>query len=387
MCSQGKAGLPQRSRGGGPLSAALVVAALALATLMPTRALAACGDFYRVKDGDTLQLIAARQIGDPDFRSVFVANSDILWDPSLIEVGQLLYLPCASRPATRRAALAKAGIRPTRRDDVGDRLALAERPGGADGPARANSAAALKVLTVSGLAPLVDRGLPSDGMALVIVGEALNTVSDPRVVVPAFVDNWDSHLPALMPTGDFPLALPWPRPDCAGATLSVTARKMCENFLFSEPFYEIPVATLVPVDSPLVEARSFTALEGRTICRPAGFPPVDIEQAAEDLRIVGAPTAPDCAQLVTDGKADAISLPEPAAQRLLGRPGSAGALTRARYLGTSVPVHAVAWRGDPGAEALIGKIDTGLREMLASGRWMEAISSYLRKIDRFPISQ
>lgn len=382
-----------------PICPAILLLVLALAILVPGRAAAACGEFYRVKTGDTLQLIAARHLRDQDYRAVFLANSDILRDPSLIEVGQLLYLPCASEPMTRAAALARAKIRPTRRDDLGDQLALAEGPmltgetphavanAGAASATRIGRGSALKVLTGSGLAPLVDRGLPADGMAFMIVGEALNTVADPRVIVPAFVDDWKSHLAVLMPTGAFPLALPWPRPDCAGPALSAMAQKMCDEFLFSEAFYEIPIATLVPAGSPLVEARSVSALADRAVCRPEGFPPVDLEKLSADLRIVSAPTALGCARLVTDGKADAISMPEPAARRLLADLPQADALTRARYLGTSVPVHAVAWRGDPGAAALIDAIDQGLREMQASGRWMQVISAYLQEIDSYPVSQ
>ena len=371
-----------------------LLGALSLTVLMTASAEAACGDFYRVKSGDTLQRIAVRQLHNGDFQAIYHANGDILRDPALIEVGQLLYLPCADRPKTRRAALADAGTRPTRRDDLGDRLALTTDPiATAEIPARATDVGAgapgtaLKVLTVAGLAPLADRGLASNGIALLIVGEALKAASDPRAIQPVFIDDWKSHLQVPAPADTYSLALPWPRPDCANPALSSASRRLCDDFLFSKPFFEMPVATLIPADSPLTDARTISALAGRTICRSEAFPPADLEKLSMDLRVIGAETAVECARLVAGGKADAISIPEPAAQRLLARAEFAKALTKARNLGRLVPVHAVARRADPGAEALIGKIDEGLQRIQLSGRWFEVVSTYLRQYNRLSASQ
>lgn len=374
------------------------IAALALVCsllmLSPGRAMADCDVFYRVQRGDTLQLIASREIGNDDFQAVFQSNIDILRDPSRIEVGQLLYLPCPGLPLDRPTALIKAGISPTPRDDVGDRLALtmvrSDRDGetaGTGPTTRTAPGAVLKILTGSGRAPLVDRGLPSNGMALLIVGEALKAASDPRVIRPEFVDDWKSHLDVLMPTGAFSLALPWPRPDCDADDLSATARGMCDAFLFSEAFYEIPVSILAPVDSPLVDARSEKSLAGRTICRPQAFPPVDLEKIPVPLRIVVAPSGAECARMVLNGEADAISLPAPAAVRLLNQPRFSKTMMKSRYLDRSVPVHAVALKRDPEAAALIGRFDAGLRQIQASGRWLDLISSYIRQIEKPALSQ
>ena len=152
----------------------------------------------------------------------------------------------------------------------------------------------------------------------------------------------------LMPTGAFDVGLPWPRPDCEAADQSDLTRQLCTRFIYSEPLYEMQVSTIVLAGSPLVEARSTSLLSGKTICRPAGFPPVDIERLRLEIRIVTDMTARKCAALLLDGGADAVSLPAAEAERLLAAPEFADRIARARYLGASVPVHALALRDAPG---------------------------------------
>ncbi len=83
-----------------------------------------CGKFHRIQRGDTLSNIARIYYGDREaFQSVFAANRDILSDPSRIERGQLIYVPCLDNPKNRGAALAESGIQPTAVDQLGERKA------------------------------------------------------------------------------------------------------------------------------------------------------------------------------------------------------------------------------------------------------------------------
>lgn len=386
----------------GAASALLLCAGLPLTA---TDAQAKCDTFYRVKSGDTLRAIAVQNLGIEDYRSIYRANSDILNDPALIEVGQLLYLPCDTRFQDRKAALAAAGVTATARDNLGDRLAPVETadipPGDAERQAALDGASAdpsdvsaikrsaneaVTMLTGTGLAPLVDRRLPDHGMVPLILGEALAAAKDPRKLELAFVDDWKAHLPILMPTGAFALGAPWPKPECEAKDLSAEARAFCQTFVFSDAFYEMPVTLLVPLNSPMVTARADSSLDGQRICRPAGFPAFDLQRMRLDIQVISAQTAEGCAEMVRDGAADAISLPEPEAERLLAEATAEGTdkLVRARYLTRSVPIHAIALRGDQKGEQLIGLIDQGLTKMHASGRWVELITTYLRDIRRLP---
>ncbi len=382
----------------------LKAAGLALLSLflLPAQADAACSVFYRVAAGDTLRTISLRETGTDDYDRLFRANTDILSDPSRIEIGQLLYIPCnAGAFVDRSSAMAAAGRKPTFRDNLGTRRAGARADVPVAGPSVAEVAksavplteppAALRVLTGSGLAPLSHRDLPGHGMANLLLSEALAAVKDTRTLELAVVDDWKSHLSVLMPTGAFNLALPWPRPDCGAAVPTQLSQKLCASFVYSAPLYEIQMTTVALAGDPLEQARSANALAGRTVCRPAGFPAVDLEKTnkalKQEMTIVTRFTAEDCAAMMVEGRADAVSLPEVDAIRLLQSADFSGQLIRARYLGASVPVHALALRSAPGSEALIAKVNAGLAQLQTSGRWMEVISTYLRDLPEAAKSQ
>jgi len=67
-----------------------------------------CGDFYEVSTGDTLREIALAAYGVGSYQLIYNANQDILRSPSLLLVGQRLFIPCldGSGPATRQEAAA-----------------------------------------------------------------------------------------------------------------------------------------------------------------------------------------------------------------------------------------------------------------------------------------
>jgi len=49
---------------------------------------------YTVEEGDTLESIADRELGDPSrWAEIFALNRDAISDPDLILIGQILILP------------------------------------------------------------------------------------------------------------------------------------------------------------------------------------------------------------------------------------------------------------------------------------------------------
>ncbi|MEM7525048.1 MAG: LysM peptidoglycan-binding domain-containing protein, partial [Pseudomonadota bacterium] len=77
----------------------LPIAAALLITPMAERASAqalACGGEYVIKAGDTVSKVSRRVYGnDVPYQILFSANSDVIGaDPSLVEIGMVLRLPC-----------------------------------------------------------------------------------------------------------------------------------------------------------------------------------------------------------------------------------------------------------------------------------------------------
>lgn len=73
----------------------------------------ACGGFYEVGPGDTLRDIAVTAYGVGNYQLIFNANRQVLARPSLLLVGQRLFVPCldGSGPRTRSEATGGGGDR------------------------------------------------------------------------------------------------------------------------------------------------------------------------------------------------------------------------------------------------------------------------------------
>ena len=365
---------------------AAIGCAVALSSPMPAESRSACGDFYRVKQGDTLMTITIENLGHRRYREVFRANRDILPTPGQLETGQLLYIPCAGRgPQDRAAALAEAGRKPTDRDNLGDRIAVSaetaifnavtidqEPQPAIEKPQHA--AKRFLLLTSSGFAPLSGEELPGGGLASVLMQHALAASDGGFISKLAFVEDRKAHLRTLMPSGAFALGFPWPKPNCGARALSAESQHLCADYLFSKPLYEIEMALIGRAEGA---ASATLATASLRLCRPVGFPPTEWEVMAGRPEIVIAADADACIALVRQGDVDFVTLPAASARAYTG----AGDLVDQTALlppeARHFPVHAIAWRGAPDADQAIAYLNQGLRQLQSSGEWFQIVSDYL----------
>ncbi|MGF1659043.1 MAG: LysM peptidoglycan-binding domain-containing protein [Rubrimonas sp.] len=201
----------------GWLGAALAACAAGLAPSGAAAQEVACGVPHVIAPGETLHRIAVRAYGaDGNFRTLFTANRARLgWrDPSQIEIGQVIAIPCPEGAPQPPLAL----------------LAAPRATGGADPDLAAEIA----------IAALAETRRGEDSVALTVLG--------PR----------EAHLGGLLGPDLHRLSLPWPRPDCAAAATDhadpQTAR-LCSEFLWSRPLRaRFDVAVAREGDAPGPEA-------------------------------------------------------------------------------------------------------------------------------------
>jgi polar amino acid transport system substrate-binding protein len=353
--------------------AALLVSILAAAPQAESQSRIACGSFYRVAPGDSIEQIAVRAYGTHNYWEIFDANRNVLPDVWQIEVGTDLFIPCrdGAGPKTRREALA-AGIAPA-------------------GPAQAAAAEAtvaavrpddggIGFLTGSDFAPFAHEALPEGGMIAELVRLAIANAAPGRRVDISFVNDWPAHL-RLLDQGAYDLGFPWYRPDCERADrLTAAMQARCAMLDFSEPLFEVAIGYYTRAGDPLVEATDYRQLFGRRICRPAGYFTFDLDQ--EDLRApnvtrVIAPKAEDCFAGLTRGEIDVVSLNEAIARSEITRIGLVGHVAEIPALRSSQTLHVVAKKGDRQGRAYLDMINSGLAELKSSGRWFEVVSRHL----------
>lgn len=316
---------------------------------------------YRVISGDTLGEIASRAGVPGGFQALFNANSNILSNPNIVEIGQVLRIPCldgslpGASPATAIPTVALPATTP----------ATPDRP--------------LRVITASGYAPFTDEDLEGGGALTQMVNRALIAGNPDQEFDIIFVNDWGSHLESLLPTGAADMAFPWYLPDCSRVEfLSEASAYRCTQFNHSDPLYEALVGYYTLQDGDYANVTTYAELQGTRICRPEAWFTFDLE--AEQLMPPNVElTRPvlqnGCWQLLLDGEVDVVTLDALPAEEDYRELGLEGQIAKLETLTSEQTFHVYVDKNNAFANEALPILNAGLEELRLSGEWFEIVRS------------
>ena len=347
-----------------------------------------CG-VHLVKAGDNLRYIARDAYGDPDlYRLIYEANVDLIGAKAdHIEIGMELRLPCAEgQTPAPDATIQPAAAEPAPAEPApAEPAPVAAAPAADPQPASAEPAPQLTVRIVTGdnFAPYVAEGLPGGGMFTQLVEMAIFR-ADPSIPYSlTFVNDWQAHLDALLPSLAYDLSYPWLRPNCeAPETLTASDLARCEDFVFSAPFVEIVDAFFTLRDSELIAATKYTDLVGKRICRPEGYTTSLLEAnglAADQIQLMRPERAIDCFEALLDGEVDVVSIDAEVGDSLIAQLDAIKQVDQNPHLATLTSLHIIAHKSNQRAVDMLAKFDEGIIEMYESGEWYEIVSTALTR--------
>ncbi|NVK15484.1 MAG: transporter substrate-binding domain-containing protein [Rhodobacteraceae bacterium] len=320
----------------------------ALFTLAPAGAWAICDVEYVAQPGDSLFTIAETHYGDRNrWTMVYYANQKLLAGATVLP-GRKLFIPCVTGATAPDAT-------PLRQEK-----------------------AELTLLTGSGYGPFTDRSLPGQGMVTELINAALELAPAPVSYSVSWEDDWSKHLFPMLDKKEFDMGFPWLKPDCAAEP----GNERCVNFHFSEPVMTMPIMLFVRAGGGF-EYAADKDVEGKTLCRPAGYFTHDLNRpdrrwlAEEKIGLVQPATPADCFRMVAEGQVDAAAV-----NLFLG----ANTIVAENLRDTVVPLekplseeglHVVIskrhWRGT----THLYRINAGLQKLRDSGRFEEIMSRHL----------
>lgn len=365
----------------------------------------ACGEeFYTVQAGDALSSIAQRAYSSFNYQVIYEANRDVLASPSVLLVGQKLFIPCldGQGPASKAEALGQpegeaTAAAETEANSPLTRQVSDSEPAGEAGEAEVVLASATPVGTVRQAVPALDRpirfltgsdharfthrDLPEGGMIPELVNRAMQRADALRPYRISWENDWDRHLTELLPGEEYDLGFPWFRPDCSRLrNLSEEMQARCTGFLFSEPLYEVPVAYFVTADSRVRDAEVHSALFGQRLCRPAGLFAFDLEAAQmvePNVTLVRPETAGECFEQLAAGEVDVVSVEAATGEHEITQHRLRGRVIELPALATTETLHVVSAKSNPYGEAFLGLVDKGLEQLRAEGVWSEVTARHM----------
>jgi hypothetical protein len=348
---------------------------------------------YTVVRGDTLSQIASTAGVQGGFQFLFNANTNILRSPNLLEVGQVLVIPCADGTlpgATATPVAAAAPEAPVVEQTIEETVAEAEAEAEAEveaaavaEPAAAAPAArALRVVTASGYAPFTDKDLPGGGMFTQLVLRAFELGDPDQEVNFFFVNDWNAQLDNLLPSGAVDMAFPWFKPDCDRVEiLSAPNAYRCTDFNHSDPFYDALVGYYTLAGSPYEGATAYTDLLGARLCRPDAWFTFDMEAEGlvEPAITLTQVSQTDCWRLLEAGEVDVVTYDALPAEddarslNMMDRVVSLDALT------TTATLHVFVAKDNAEANAALPIINAGLEELRLTGEWFSIVRASIQE--------
>ncbi len=333
-----------------------LLATLVVATPARVEAQSAC-EYYRVQRGDSLRDIAIAAYGSDNYRRIWRENrAEIGRNPNLIEVGMVLRVPCAD------------GSFPT--------------ANGAE-QAATNTGEAITFVTANGYLPYTDESLDKRGLVTDLVGQAMLRAEPEQPIEIVFVNDWASHLETLLPRQAFDASFPWTRPGCeTQGELTTTELYACQNYLYSDPLYEIVEGFFARNGDTYGTILDFAGLKGATVCRPEGYPTSHLEENGlmpPDVTLVQPTRAHDCFALLKAGQVNVVALDTRAGERVLKDLGMEHNIAENPHLFVIQPLQVAVHRENPKGTEIIDDLNRGLSTMMQSGEWAAIVQNGLKK--------
>ncbi|MEM9349585.1 MAG: transporter substrate-binding domain-containing protein [Pseudomonadota bacterium] len=356
-------------------SAAVVAASLLTisgATYGTAAEAQSCGGIYTVEQGDSLSLIADDLYKDAGrWSTIYQTNvSTIGSDPELIDVGTKLLLTCINGLPLGL----EGGI------DLSNIIAVSAPLQVPLGDASVRNK--INLLTADDYKPFTDRSLPGGGMYTEIVQATMEAAAPDVGFAIHWVNDWEAHQEPLLSNALLDLGFPWFKPDCEAEP----ATYRCQNLVFSDPVFEVLSVMFVRADSGFAY-RTDADMEGRVLCRPAGFSTFIFDHKGRDwLRdgviTVDMPSAiDDCFEGVVSGRYDGLVLNEFTGREKIQSLGLEGVVDVAGGLPIAIDgLHIIAHKSHPQAAELMALVNGGLKEIKENGEYQRVIDEHMTRI-------
>lgn len=347
-------------------------AALALAASVTTAAAQSCGGVYTVERGDSLSLIADRHYRNATkWTEVHRNNLSVIGEnPDALRVGMDLRLGCID------------GLPVGLPGGVTATPAVVQTAAAAPAPSRRKLEQSINIVTAGDFAPFTDQALENEGLITDVVHTAMKSSQANDNYRVHWVNDWSAHLDPLMSNAMMDMAFPWYKPDCAGSPDNYR----CANFHFSDPMFEMLILLFVDKSRPVPFAQD-SDIEGRTLCRPAGYFTHDLDRADRrwitdgKITLKQPQTVKGCFDMLVSGEVDAVAMNEFTGRAAIKDLGLKDQVEVVQGRPVSIEgLHVLVHKDHPQADALISTINGGLDAIKLSGAYQQVIDRHMSNI-------
>ncbi|GGE37319.1 hypothetical protein [Actibacterium pelagium] len=240
----------------------------------------------------------------------------------------------------------------------------------------------MTLVTGNDFAPYTDESLPGGGLFTQLVETAIARAAPDMEYRLFVINDWGSHVEDLLPANIFDAGFPWTRPNCeVEVTLSETDKFRCENFVFSDPYYEVVNGYYTLNDSSYSNAFKYTQFDGARICRPASYSlaPLTTAGLTEPTITLSRPEmALDCFRELAAGNVDVVSMGSKAAWEAIEKLELTSEIVENPNLAHIDTLNVMIHKSNPEVTNYMRMLNAGLQIMRDSGEWYHIVSTGLK---------
>lgn len=360
------------------------VASFAASTSASAQALA-CGQSYTIKRGDTLQKLTNRAYGPgKSWNLMYRPNAAVIGpNPSQIEVGMVLQVPCRDGASTTTAST-NVAARP-RATAAQPAVATAATPAATNVSVNPTAISGplstrLRIVTGSDWAPFQNQDQEQGGMIVEIMATALQNELGQEGYKIDFINDYSSHLSTLIADLAYDISFAWFRPNCdVIEKLGEDSQFRCNNLDWSDPVFEQIIGYYVRANDP-AKPQVHSDLFGKNVCRPKGYATFMMEEkdlSPPRISLVRPSATEQCFEMLLEGSADAVVLASTVADDAISRIGAGALVQEVPELATIATLHAVTSIDNPRKDAQLEVINRGVRGLRENGKWFEIVQRHL----------
>jgi ABC-type amino acid transport substrate-binding protein len=244
------------------------------------------------------------------------------------------------------------------------------------------AARSVSFVTANGYLPYTDESLDERGLMTNLVKTAMMRGAPEKAFDIVFVNDRASHVETLLPRQAFDASFPWTRPGCeTQGELTSMELYACQNFLYSEPFYEIVDGFFSRSGAGYENVIDFVAFEGVTICRPEGYSTGHLEENGlmpPAVNLIQPASASKCFEHLMTNSVDLVAMDTRTGERVLEDLNLTYQVAENPHLFSIQPMQVALHRNNPAGADIIADLNRGLAVMLETGEWASIVSNGLR---------
>lgn len=330
---------------------------------------------YNVQAGDSLSTIAKKAYGDLNFLKIFSANRDVIGNnPNILVLGAKLNIPC------KNVSLVKDETKKVKTAKIEETAKAKET---AKAVTKKSQPLQIRLTTAGGYKPLTDEGLEGGGIYTQLVTAAAKSLEPDYNITTTFINDWGSHLESLVPSLAFDGAFPWTRPDCenGGDSLSNNSKFRCNNFVHTDPFYEIINVLFVAKNSSLETSKDASDFHGKTICLPDAYTDQSLAflglKDGINVELFRPVNETECMEAILAGSIDAAALEIQQGTDITKELGATDEITMNPNLLHVQPLNVFVSKENPNKDEIVATLNQGLKNIRDSGEWFKIVDKGL----------